>query len=243
MAVSASTMRCPVCDEQTLQTLSTSFGAWERCSQCQGIFIRQDLVVAASTDRAQSAAALAETKGLLLPADRTCPKCLQKLFDGRVESRGVILSLCPTCESLWTNLATLRQFEAGIEKKLAEETQASGIADTELSPGGVRRSKFYEDSGMASFFRAFARLFDKVADSFRTDPEEKELLKEAKRLKKQKGKKEPLPKAPVAPAKAPPAPAKPEKLIQEVQPVPPAPIKPEVKPAAPTEPLSESPRI
>src|SRR5438876_10445835 len=210
MAVIVSTMRCPVCDEQTLQTLSTSFGAWERCSQCRGLFIHKDLIVAASADRAGCTAALAETNGLLLPADRSCPKCLQKLFDGRVESRGVIFSVCPTCESLWTNLPTLKQFEEAIEKKLAAETDASGAGSGDLSAGGIRPSKFYEDSGMASFFRAFARLFDKMADGIRADPEEKELLKEAKRLKKQKGKKESTLPAPAVKAK-------PEKLIQEVE--------------------------
>src|SRR6266481_7092949 len=121
MGISASTMPCPSCEKQILETLSTPFGTWERCPNCEGLFIHEDLLAAASADRAQCVEALAETQGLLLPSDRTCPKCLQKLFDGRVQSRGVIFSLCPTCESLWTNLPTLHQFEEAIEKTLTAE--------------------------------------------------------------------------------------------------------------------------
>src|SRR6266700_5111547 len=127
MAVSSSTMKCPVCPGQILETLSTSFGTWERCPNCTGVFIRQGLITAAGADRAQCVEALSETKGLLLPTDRSCPKCLQKLFDGRVQSRGVIFSLCPTCESFWTTLPTLRQFEEAIEKTLTAEIQAAGV--------------------------------------------------------------------------------------------------------------------
>src|SRR5690348_14489895 len=98
MPIKQTTMKCPVCPDQTLQTLAAPIGEFEMCPNCQGLFIRQELMVAASQERTQALEALQETKILLLPTDKWCPKCMQKLFDGRVRSRRVILTLCPTCE-------------------------------------------------------------------------------------------------------------------------------------------------
>ncbi len=112
----ASTMKCPTCLDQTLETLSAPIGTFERCPYCQTLFIRRELIVAASLDRGACEEALEETKSLLLPTDRWCPKCLQKLYDGRVRSRGVNFTLCTTCDAFWTTLQTLGQFENDVEK-------------------------------------------------------------------------------------------------------------------------------
>src|SRR6266700_2436283 len=246
MAVSSSTMKCPVCHEQILETLSTSFGTWERCPNCTGVFIRQGLIIAASTDRAPCVEALSETKGLLLPTDRSCPKCLQKLFDGRVQSRGVIFSLCPTCDSVWTTLPTLTQFEEAIAKKLAAETQASGVHEARADAGAKSPSAFLEDTALSRLFRAFARLFDNVADSFRSGPDEEDFLLEEEPVKKPK---EPKPAKPAKPAK-------PGKIIKSVEPTPPPAVLEKPKPAPapsapppvvavtkPPEPVAEAPKI
>src|ERR1041384_396934 len=118
MSVTPTTMKCPVCPDHTLETLSAALGNFERCPNCHGIFIRQELVGTASQDRARALAALDETKSLLLPTDKWCPRCLQRLFDGRVRSRGVIFTLCPSCRALWSDLSALGRFEETVEKTL-----------------------------------------------------------------------------------------------------------------------------
>jgi hypothetical protein len=233
MGISASTMTCPSCEKQLLETLSTAFGTWERCPNCTGIFIHEDLIAAASADHAKCAAALEEPHGLLLPTERTRPKCLQKLFDGRVQSRGVIFSLCPTCKSLWTNHPTLRQFEEAIEKTLAAETQAAGVGGPGYASGAASTSKFYEDSGLGSLFRGIARTFDRVADSFRPSPSEDDsILKEEKAAKKKKEGEDKAVKK-----------SKPEKLIRSVEPAPPAAVPPIAELVKAPELVTESPKI
>src|SRR5258708_1057493 len=116
MSITPSSMKCPVCPEQTLETLSAPIGNFHRSPNSNGLFISQGLVLAASQDRAICKEALEETKTLLLPTEWWCPKCSQKLFDGRVRSRGIIFTICPVCQSFWTSLPVLRQFEEGIEK-------------------------------------------------------------------------------------------------------------------------------
>src|SRR5450755_4107548 len=165
MGISTSTMKCPVCLEQPLETLTTSFGSWDRCTSCKGLFIHQDLVAAASLDRAATLEALAEVQTLLLPTERTCPKCLQKLFDGRVRSRGVILALCPTCMSYWTTLPNLRQFDEAVEKTLLAQAEIAAAAQAAADAVGGPAStgeplKRAEDSALGSLFRGSARIFD-----------------------------------------------------------------------------------
>ncbi len=219
------------------ETLSTPFGAWDRCPSCRGIFIHQDLIASASQDRAKCIEALEETQALLLPTERSCPKCLQKLFDGRVRSRGVIFSLCPTCQSFWTSLPILQQFEEQIEKTLNAQAEialganagASGSSQSEIGARPTSSpAERLNDSILGSFFRVFARLFDRVADRFSKEPREKP----AKAEKQKK------------PAKT----TKPAKLIQSVEPIPPAELVQPTHPVQsvevkPIEPLQEAPKI
>ena len=175
MSVTASSMKCPACPGYTLDTLSAAIGVFERCPNCSGLFIHQDLVCATSQDRIQCREALEETKGLLLPTEWWCPKCLQKLYDGRARSRGVIFTLCPACQSLWTGLPALRQFEETVEKTLRLQieiaTNSSAAESSALKgPTSGAPAKLYADSGLGSFFRSFARLFDRWADRFSRAP-------------------------------------------------------------------------
>jgi hypothetical protein len=221
-------MKCPVCPETTLETFSASIGSFECCPNCGGLFVHQDLVAAASQDKAKCLEALQEIKTLLLPTEKWCPKCLQKLFDGRVRSRGVILTVCSSCETLWTNLAVLGQFEETIERTLrvqidlAREARASDGAS--MARGASFSSSSFriedrQDSGLGHFFRAFARFFDRWADRF--------------------GGRESRPVPPKA-IKPKTKPEKPEKkpLIREVEPAAPAPLPPKERPVPPV-PLQE----
>jgi hypothetical protein len=197
MSISISTLKCPVCLEQLLETVSAPLGIWDRCPSCKGLFLSQEIIAAASQDRAKCLEALEETKVLLLPTDRACPKCFQNLFDGRVKSRGVILSVCPPCQSFWTSLPILAQFEAFIEKTLRMQMEEAGT----LSNGSGAGSGAFApsaDTMTSRFFRVFARLFDRVADEFTKDPaelalEEEEPKKPAKEPRPSKTKKEPPP--------------------------------------------------
>ena len=55
MSVTASSMKCPACPDYTLETLSAAVGVFERCPNCSGLFIHQDLVCAASQARTVAA--------------------------------------------------------------------------------------------------------------------------------------------------------------------------------------------
>ena len=114
-----------------LETVTTALGSLERCPSCFSLWIEQKLIAAYSDDKAACREALAETKTLLLPTDRWCPKCFQKMVDGRVRSRGVVLHLCTTCEALWTDWDTLRKFDEFIERALKAQVEA---ASTEPPP-------------------------------------------------------------------------------------------------------------
>jgi Zn-finger nucleic acid-binding protein len=175
MSVTPTTMKCPVCPEHTLETISASIGSFERCPNCGGLFILQDLIAAASQDKAKCREALEETKALLLPTEKWCPKCLQKLFDGRVRSRGVIFTVCSTCQTLWADLALLGQFEEAVERTLrvqidlARDARAVGGVSKDGGASYSRstfRVEMEPDSGLGHFFRAFARFFDRWADRF-----------------------------------------------------------------------------
>jgi len=168
-------MKCPVCSEQTLETLTTAVGSFERCPNCQGIFIRKDLFAAASQDRDKCLELLSETEALLLPTDKWCPKCLQKLFDGRIKSRGLICTLCPVCNAFWTNLPAMGQLEEAIVTTIRLQMDAAGNPVMGNGPAPVRLPPYYQaptrvepvdDSSLGQFFRAFARLFDSCADFF-----------------------------------------------------------------------------
>ena len=218
-------MKCPVCPEQTLETLSGPEGSFERCPNCLGLFIHQDLIVAASKDKDNCRALLAETAALLLPTDKWCPKCLQKLFDGRIQSRGIICTLCPVCTSHWTNLPTLGLIEEAIETSFQHQMNAAANTSADIKSSLVSSASHssteshppINDAGLGHMFRSVARLFDGMADRF--------------------GRKSPKP-AIAKPIKSP------EKVIKPAK----KPLFVEVRPAAPepqkkTEPLVEAPSI
>jgi len=237
MGISSSTMMCPSCMDQMLETLSTSFGAWDRCPSCRGIFIHRDLLAAASPDPAKCKEALEEMQALLLPTERSCPSVFQKLFDGRVRSRGVIFSLCPTDQSFWTSLPVLQQFEEAIEKNInrpggaCRRGQHAGVLSGTLGqPPDDGSPKSVNDSVLGSLFRVVARIFDRVADNFSRSPKEAS----SKPEKKAKA---------ASQAKAP----KPGKLIQSVEPLlPTEPVQPvqaaQPPDVKPIEPFEEAPR-
>src|SRR5438445_11791784 len=172
MSISPSTMKCPSCADAMLEIISAPLGTWERCPNCSGLFIRHDIIASASQDRAKCVDAIEETKILLLPTERWCPKCLQKLYDGRVRSRGVIFSLCSTCESFWTSLPVLRQFEELVEKTLRMQMELADAAPSSLSGAAGTTTppvNLAKDSAMGRPFRSSARLFDRMADSLRKE--------------------------------------------------------------------------
>jgi hypothetical protein len=218
-------MKCPACTDVMLDIISAPLGTWERCPNCSGLFIPQEVVVSASQDRAKCVEALEETKTLLLPTERWCPKCLQKLYDGRVQSRGVILSLCSTCQSFWTSLPILRQFEELIEKTLRMQMELGGSDSASASgaAGATPSVERAEDSALGRLFRGSARLFDRVADSMRKESGDSSVKEE----KPKKPAKQAKPTKP-APAKteAPAEPVKPEEAAKPVKPTEPEPLPP-----------------
>ena len=227
-------MKCPACEDSTLETYTSAVGSFERCPRCEGLFIHRDLIAAASQDRAKCLEALGETEALLLPTDRWCPKCLQKLADGRIRSRGLICTLCPSCQAFWTNLSSLNQLEESIGTAIRLQMDAAGTPTMGLGALPGRVPSYYpsaypsagplepvQDAGLGRFFRAFARLFDRWADAFSGNAG----LAAKPRVKPGKATK---------PVKKP--------LIAEVQPAAPAPIVPKEKRKEP-EPLPEAPLI
>src|SRR5258706_15221638 len=188
MSITPTTMKCPVCEDQTLETLSSSLGTFEQCPNCSGIFISQDLLASASQDRVKCLEALEETRVLRLPTERWCPKCMQKLFEGRVRSRGVILTLCPSCVSFWSDLMILTEFDKVVGKTLhlqieiATSSRAAESSSLKAASGSTSAGTLYEDSDIGSFFRTFARHLNKWADRMSAEPEapRKEKVKPAK---------------------------------------------------------------
>ncbi len=231
MSITPSTMKCPVCEEQTLESLSTSLGTFEQCPNCQGLFLSQDLLASASLDRAKTLEALEETKILLLPTEKWCPKCMQKLFEGRVRSRGVILTLCPACLRFWTDLSILADFDQALEKtlsvqiELANSTRSSESASLKSASGTTSIGTLYEDSGVGSLFRTFARMLNRWADHLSAEPSapRKEKVKPPKPQPKKAEKKSIIldvqPEIAQAKAKAPP-PTPPKETVKEPEPLP-----------------------
>src|SRR5690348_14177212 len=113
-----SSLRCANCDDRLLDPITTGKGVVHRCSECQWLFLEENLLLGYSDERSASSAALGEARALTLPGNRLCPRCGQPLHDGRVKSRGVLLAMCPRCQALWTDFATLEGFDPGIERVL-----------------------------------------------------------------------------------------------------------------------------
>ncbi len=227
MSITATTMKCPICPDQFLETISAPIGDFEQCPHCSGLFIRKELIAAASQDRTSCHAALDETKALLLATDKWCPKCLQKLSDGRVRSRGIIVTLCATCEALWTSLPLLRSFEEVIEKSFRTQIEIV-TAKMSGSLGASQKNATAapaQDTVVGNVFRSTARFLDWSADKLSRSPA--------------------LPNAKAKETK----PAKPTKKIQKVEPVlpektvTPEPRRPAVESKPPTNESTQAPSI
>jgi hypothetical protein len=126
----------------------------------------------------------------------------------------------------WTSMAILRQFDEPVEKTLRIQMDMVAASESASSSKAAAQSSLHEDSGVGSFFRSFARLFDSVADQFRKSSElngdQKE--KPAKPVKKAKPDKQPKQD-------------KQGKLIQAVEPVLPVESAKPVEPVKPSEPV------
>jgi Zn-finger nucleic acid-binding protein len=151
-----------------MDTVTTALGALERCPSCFGMWMEQKLIAAYSDDKVACRDALAETQVLLLPVDRWCPKCFQKMFDGRVGSRSVVLHLCTHCEAVWTDWDTLQRFDEFVGRALKAQVETATQASVTLPQGqsgatGVPLPTL-EDNSMAKVFRTVARTFDTIAD-------------------------------------------------------------------------------
>src|SRR5579872_5637075 len=92
---------CPSCSEQPLEITATALGTIEHCPSCGWFFVDLKTLAGYSEDKDQFYGLVAEAKKFLLPTGRDCPKGAHKLQDGRVHSRGVVLTICPRCEALW----------------------------------------------------------------------------------------------------------------------------------------------
>lgn len=226
MGVYLSSMQCPVCPGQSLETVPAAIGEFYRCPSCLGFFIRYDVIAAASSDRSACLELLDETKALLLPNDRKCPKCFQRLHDGRIKSRGIILTLCPLCRALWTSLNALSRFDEVVSKTLQVQMELAmhgpGPSDAVSSSALLKDRPSYKgvggDKGVAGMFRSIARTFDRIADGFHGGkaPSAPQPAKAAKEQKSE-----------VKPAKKP--------LILDVETaVPPAPAAPKPEPLRPS---------
>jgi len=195
MSDSILSMKCPVCGDQILETVLTIHGPVESCPSCGGFFVEEKTIAACSEDKAQCRAALAETEALQLPIDRWCPKCANKLYQGRVQSRQVILTFCPICESLWTDFATLQRFEAPVERALRALMEASasqgGSSILEKAPfRGFQETIDFsaEGTGIGGFLRSLARTLNRWADRMspgQTIPAAPPVAKPAKPPKKE----------------------------------------------------------
>lgn len=157
-----------------MQTVTTALGALDRCPACLSLWIEQKLVTAYSDDKTACREALDETKALLLPVERWCPKCFQKLQDGRVRSRGVVLQLCTHCETLWCQWDQLKRFDEFIQRALYAQVEAA--LQLPMPSGGPAPSvpssfrPTTDDKGVAKVFRGVARTFDSIADSISGSP-------------------------------------------------------------------------
>ncbi len=161
MSISASPLKCPNCEGQNLDAVSAPSGNWFNCPSCGGIFIHHDLLLSLSQDPAECAQVLEETRFLLLPTDRSCPQCSQKLSDGSARSRGLIFSLCTGCQSYWTHLDTLEGLDQAIESSVRLSMENPWVPSLPVLP---TPSVIHVDSGFGSLVRSFAKLFDQLAD-------------------------------------------------------------------------------
>jgi hypothetical protein len=125
-----STLTCPNCAEQALESIALPKGRVERCASCSRIFIAEELVAEHSDNKEACLATLAETGILRLPTSRMCPRCQQPLCDARVRSRGMTVTLCPTCMCLWIDPTTLQRLDQSAE--LAIQTGIEKILHPEL---------------------------------------------------------------------------------------------------------------
>jgi len=168
MSIKPSSLKCNTCNEQTLETITTALGNLERCPTCQSFWVEQKTLAAYSDDKTTCRAALDETKTLLLPTERWCPKCFQKMVDGRVRSRSVILHLCQTCTAIWTDWETLKKFDEAIERTLHAQVDAARTAPTlfkDIPPATDAPTRpLMDDKGVAKILRGIARTFDNMAD-------------------------------------------------------------------------------
>ena len=160
---------CPTCPEQILQTTATALGSIERCPFCGWFFVDLKTLAGYSEDQDQLNGLIAEARQFLLPTGRDCPKGAHKLQDGRVRSRGVILTLCPLCEGLWTDLNTLGRLNEALERSL--RAQLETLVSTESGSAGEWRPGAdaiapIEDKGFAGFLRKTAHFFNGLANRF-----------------------------------------------------------------------------
>src|SRR5690349_12143573 len=118
MSISPSDKYCPTCDSQTLDAISAVPGNWLHCPVCGGIFIHEDLILSLSQNREATQAIINEAKGVMIPAERECPQCSQKMFDCSARSRGLIYTICTNCRSFWSSLSALGLLDGAVEMAL-----------------------------------------------------------------------------------------------------------------------------
>ncbi|HVO32748.1 MAG TPA: hypothetical protein VMU17_02465, partial [Elusimicrobiota bacterium] len=100
---------------------------------------------------------------------RWCPKCAQKLHHGRVRSRQLVLTVCPTCEMYWTDLASLKTLDEALERALRFQIETmlqypTGAAGGYAAAPAAEPEPRPADTGIAGVFRRMASVMDNMAD-------------------------------------------------------------------------------
>lgn len=204
--------------------MTTALGTLERCQSCGWFLVDLKTLAGYSEDKDQFNGLMAEARQFLLPTGRDCPRGAHKLQDGRVRSRGVILTLCPRCNALWSNLDILGQLNEALERSLRAQLETTFVPQESGSaidwrPGSDAIAPV-EDKGFAGFLRGTAHFFNELANRFgkpkpltipRAQPAPKPVLP----LPVSEPKVRTQAAAPLTPSSEPPAPSREELVIPE----------------------------
>lgn len=179
MAIVPSTFFCPTCLNQQLELITTLHGTVERCPNCHAFLADARLLTAYADDRTKCAEQLAALNEFLLPTDRACPRCAQRLFNARVPGPNAILTVCSSCRGIWTSFPILKRFSEPIERALraqieaaiqsAARTPTAKEKETPAGPGFV--SAIFR--GLGNVFHKASELLEKSPDPFEIDEQEK----------------------------------------------------------------------
>ncbi len=165
MTASATIMPCPICEDQLLVSITTALGTLDRCPNCGWFFADQKTLSAYSADLEQFQHLIAEAQEFLLPTARLCPSGEHPMQDGRVRSRGVILTFCPLCQVFWTHLSTLDLLEKALARSLDGQLDIA-LSTAEANATAALEATPIEYHGLGLLFHNLSVSFHGLAQRF-----------------------------------------------------------------------------